>query len=120
MVEVEAVEQSAGKRILGGYRKQKKRLKPAVGSVETELDMYLKDVEENTDEQIDCLKYWSEKRTSFPCLYKLCNQVFCVPATSAPIERVFSHGGILMRPHRSSLGVELFSNLLLLKCNRLK
>ena len=30
-----------------------------------------------------------------------------VPATSAPVERVFSHGGIIMCPHRAQLSDKL-------------
>ena len=36
-----------------------------------------------------------------------------VPATSAPVERVFSHGGLFMRPHRAHLGQKLLPNLYL-------
>ncbi|KAJ4942162.1 hypothetical protein JOQ06_012030 [Pogonophryne albipinna] len=43
--------------------------------------------------------------------------VFSIPASSAPIERVFSHGGIFMRPHRARLSCSMLSNLMLLKCN---
>ena len=42
-----------------------------------------------------------------------------VPATSAPVERVFSRGGIIMRPHRVQLNDKLLSNLIFLKCNQL-
>lgn len=42
-----------------------------------------------------------------------------VPASSAPIERVFSHGGIIMRPHRARLGDTMLSKLIFLKCNNL-
>uniref|UniRef100_A0A8C2HU02 HAT C-terminal dimerisation domain-containing protein n=1 Tax=Cyprinus carpio TaxID=7962 RepID=A0A8C2HU02_CYPCA len=61
------------------------------------------------------IKY--QHKVKFPALYQLATQVFCIPATSAPIERVFSHGGILMRPHRARLSSTMLSNLMLLKCN---
>jgi len=40
-----------------------------------------------------------------------------VPATSAPVEKVFSHGGIIMRPHRARLIDTMLSNIVFLKCN---
>ena len=40
--------------------------------------------------------------------------------SSAPVERIFSRGGIIMRPHRSRLGDKISSNLVFLKCNSSK
>ena len=42
----------------------------------------------------------------------------CVPAMSAPVERVFNHGGIVVRPHRSSLAPQKLHKILFLKCNK--
>ena len=33
--------------------------------------------------------------------------MYCVPATSAPVERIFSHGGIFMRLHRARMTVDV-------------
>ena len=35
--------------------------------------------------------------TAFKVLHPLLEKVFCPPATSAPVERIFSHSGLLMR-----------------------
>ena len=40
-----------------------------------------------------------------------------VPATSGPIERVFSHGGNIMRPDQSRLLPKNFEHLIFLKVN---
>ena len=45
-------------------------------------------------------------------------KTMCVPATSAPIERVFSQRGPLMRPHRSSFSQGNLFMLTSLKCNK--
>ena len=52
-----------------------------------------------------------------PKLFELAMKVQSVPATSAPVERVFSHGGIIMRPHRARLNDTMLSNIVFLKCN---
>ncbi|CAF3940844.1 unnamed protein product [Rotaria sordida] len=44
-------------------------------------------------------------------------KVLCVPATSAPVERVFSQSGLLIRPHRSRLSKDMLSKLTFVKCN---
>jgi hypothetical protein len=47
----------------------------------------------------------------------LAMRILSVPATSAPVERVFSHGGILMRPHRASMSDKTLADFVFLKCN---
>jgi hypothetical protein len=53
----------------------------------------------------------------FPHLHQLALRVLCVPATSAPSERVFSRSGLIMRPHRSRLSKETLAKLTFVKCN---
>ena len=57
-------------------------------------------------------------RDQFKTLHKLFERVFCTPATSAPVERVFSHGGIFMKPHRARMGDKVLSDLVFVKCNK--
>jgi len=40
-----------------------------------------------------------------------------VPASSAPVERVFSYGGVIVRPHRARPEDQMLSALIYLKCN---
>lgn len=65
------------------------------------------------------LVFWKGQQDAFPKLTQLARKLLMVPATSAPVERVFSHGGIIMRPHRARLGHNLLSALMFLKVNRL-
>jgi len=49
--------------------------------------------------------------------FPLLDKIFCVPASSAAVERVFSYGGMIMWPHCARLGDQLLSALVYLKCN---
>jgi hypothetical protein len=49
-----------------------------------------------------------------PCVF---NRLWCVIATSALVERVFSQSGLLMRSHRAKKSDELLETLMFLKCN---
>ena len=71
-------------------------------------------------EEIDPFKFWSSVSSEFPALAKLARLVLSVPASSAPVERVFSHAGIIFKPHRRSMSDSKLSQLIYLKVNRLK
>jgi len=38
-------------------------------------------------------------KKEFADLHELFEKIFCIPATSAPVERVFSTSGLSMQPH---------------------
>ena len=59
-----------------------------------------------------------QQESQFTILHKLFEKVFCTPATSAPVERVFSHSGLFMRPHRAMMGDRMLADLVFLKCNK--
>ena len=101
------------KRLFSGYEGQtpKKKKRSCVSeSIEGEISMFEKECSDD-----GCLVF--AKKSSYPYLHRLATRVLCVPATSAPVERVFSCSGILMRPHRSRLSKKMLSMLTLLKCN---
>lgn len=50
-------------------------------------------------------------------LRPLFHRLFCTPATSAPVERVFSQSGLIIRPHRARMTDSLLETLVFLKCN---
>ena len=58
------------------------------------------------------------KKHLYPCLYRLGLKYLSVPATTAPIERVFSQSGYVMRPHRATLTGKNVCLLSFLKCNK--
>lgn len=91
---------------------------PSNAPITSQVDQYLHicDTEEISS---GCLHFWASRKASLPSLFSLAMTVLGVPATSAPIERVFSHGGIIIRPHRVRLTDRLLSQLVIQKCNRL-
>jgi hAT family C-terminal dimerisation region len=58
-----------------------------------------------------------KSRSQLSQLMPLLEHVFCGPCTSAPVERVFSHSGIFVRPHRASLSDRVLCDLMMSKCN---
>ena len=51
----------------------------------------------------NALLFWALNMKTLPSLFRVAIRVLAVPASSAPVERVFSHGGIILRPHRAQM-----------------
>jgi len=58
----------------------------------------------------ECLPFWREYKSSLGKLHLLALRALSVPASSAAVERVFSRGGMIMWPHRSSMSDKQLSN----------
>jgi len=56
-------------------------------------------------------------RSDFSALQPLFERILCSPASSAPVERVFSQSGLLVRPHRARMSDTLLEALMFLKCS---
>jgi len=52
------------------------------------------------------LEWWKRKEREFPLLAKLAKRFLCIPATSAPAERLFSHAGLIISKARAALKPE--------------
>ncbi|KAJ4939239.1 hypothetical protein JOQ06_028695 [Pogonophryne albipinna] len=89
--------------LFSAYRKKQK--KDSSSSPQIQLNHYL----DICDGQ-SCLQFWAMNRHTLPSLFKVAVKVMAVPASSAPVERVFSHGGVIMRPHRSQLSDKVLTN----------
>ena len=63
------------------------------------------------------LTFGCKSHNEFPALSRLAFSVFCVPATSAPVERIFSKSGLILRPHRSSMSSDMLAMQVYLKSN---
>lgn len=63
------------------------------------------------------LMFWKENQNSFPNLSVLACKYLAIPASSAPVERIFSVAGKIFRPDRCRLNDKTFEELLTIKCN---
>ena len=106
-------------RLLSRYKAVKAQKKNTSSSQEPSTALQVTnyfDLIEHNDVD-DAILFWSENKDRFPHMSTLAVKVLSVPASSAPVERIFSTGGIIMRPHRSRLGHTMLSSLVFLKCN---
>ncbi|XP_071166549.1 zinc finger BED domain-containing protein 4-like [Mytilus edulis] len=82
--------------------------------VKMEISQYLL---EPCDDACDPLKYWNDHTEIYPILTKLAKTYLTIPATSAPVERLFSVAGKFFRPDRCRLSDSTFQMLMMIKYN---
>ena len=89
---------------------------PQVGSLDKEISAYL--LQDMAVETVCPLFFWKSNASKFPTLCKLAKRYLSFPASSAPVERIFSSTGKIFRADRCKLSDDLFSKLAFLKCNK--
>ena len=86
----------------------------ATGSSLQQLNKYLE-----MEDEDGCLGFWHAKQSILNKLVVPALRALGVPASTSPVERVFSQGGIILRPHRARMSDNLLSKLIFfLKCNK--
>ena len=80
-----------------------------------ELNMYLNQPCESEDS--DPLMFWQNCAMQFPCLSRFACKYLAMPASSAPVERLFSVAGKVFRPERCCLSDYRFEQLMMIRCN---
>jgi len=83
-------------------------------SVSDEVTRYLEDT---VAPGINTLHYWEVNQEKFPRLAALALKHLCIPASSAPVERLFSVAGKIFRPDRCALQDKTFQQLIFIKGN---
>jgi hypothetical protein len=73
--------------------------------------------EKHASRDSDPLKWWAVNASHYPSLSVLAKKYLCVPATSAPSERVFSAAGLTVSHTRNSLSPSTVDSLLFLSKN---
>ncbi|CAF1494749.1 unnamed protein product [Adineta ricciae] len=95
-------------------KNSKKQKVEQFGFIKDEINNYLND--DSIDESNRfALLYQSHK---YPSLHSLSLKVLTVPATSSPVERVFSQSGFLFRQHRGKMPRKMLQMLTMLKINK--
>jgi len=84
----------------------------------SEIDLYLNEMNSEFDD--NPLEFWLSNRHRFPVLYKLSLRYLCIPASSAPVERLFSTAGKIFRAERANLSDNMFEMLTFIKLNHSK
>ncbi|KAG7169436.1 Zinc finger BED domain-containing protein 4-like 10 [Homarus americanus] len=82
---------------------------------ETEASLYLN--QPCLQEDGDPLGNWKAKQPEFPVLARLAAKYLAIPATSSPVERLFSIAGKLFRPERCNLSDKRLGQLMMIRCN---
>ncbi|GAA6073912.1 zinc finger BED domain-containing protein 6-like [Tachysurus ichikawai] len=106
--------------VLLSFKAYKKRSSTTQDSrIETQISKYFDAIHDTDTDTDNALSFWAKNHNRYPQLHNLAMKVLSVPASSAPVERVFSRGGIIMRPHRARLGHKMLQSLIFLKCNQM-
>nr|XP_061801662.1 E3 SUMO-protein ligase ZBED1-like [Nerophis lumbriciformis] len=103
------------KKTLASFFKKQSSTMSEEESARKELTVYLQTTEVESD--ADPLDWWRCHQTNFPRVAKLARQYLCIPATSAPSERVFSTDGNVVPCQRAALKPDAVDRLVFLAQN---
>jgi len=84
-----------------------------------ELEDFIRD-STSTDLSLCPLEWWKANATRYPRIERLAAELFCIPATSCPSERVFSTAGNVVNKKRAQLSPEHAEMLVFLYENSAK
>ncbi len=65
------------------------------------------------------IKFWSERLAEFPLLANIALDILAVPATTAPVERIFSQTGLCTGDRRDNLSDENLEMEVMIRVNRI-
>lgn len=82
-----------------------------------EVERYFQSVE-SAAEKVDPLTYWIDQEDQYPLLSAVAVDILAIPATSAPVERVFSTAGESTVGKRNRLSDKNLECEVLLRKNR--
>jgi hypothetical protein len=68
--------------------------------------------------KVNAVRHWQTENRMLR-LRRVALQFLSVPASSAPVERVFSTGGHILSARRGSMAANTLTSLMVLKCNKM-
>lgn len=83
--------------------------------LETYLQLKLTKWTSSDNENENPLDFWKEQENVLPNLSKLAKKIFCVPASSAAVERAFSSAGVIITQRRSNISPAIVNDIILVR-----
>jgi hypothetical protein len=80
--------------------------------------MYLNDQSIHWDDGLDAVDFWVQNHEKYPTLAPIACDILVIPATSTPIERVFSTAGMVSTGKRWGLSAKHLEREVLIKKNK--
>ena len=94
---------------------ENRRVPTTSSSADSEISDYFG--QQCITDNANALSYWQQQQLNFPTLSKLAKQYLTVPASSGPVERLFSVAGKIFHPDRCSLKDHIFETLMFIRMN---
>ncbi len=91
--------------------------RPPLNLLEAQIVDYLHALEGGPFEE-DPIEFWHRNSIRFPKLWSLALEMLAIPATSAPVERLFSASGLSASGRRTNIGPQLVEAETLIKYNK--
>ena len=77
-------------------------------TIQLYIQEYFNECESLTEDELVTKYFWKNHQKIWPELASFAKMILTIPATSAPVERIFSVGGAILRPSRRRLLDKLF------------
>ena len=86
-------------------------------ALDIEQSVYINEIGTTGDVCCNIFEFWLERKERLPLMYNVAVDVLSVPATTAPVERVFSRASYILSKKRHNLSNEKLEMELLCKLN---
>jgi hypothetical protein len=83
--------------------------------LETYLQLDLSKSTHSNDENENPILFWKEQELLLPNLSKLAKKIYCIPASSAAVERAFSSAGFVISQRRTNLNPSTVNDIILVR-----